>query len=308
MIDKKALPKDSPDKNRSNNTATAGYSYRWKTLTGEVLYILITVLLIKTCIAGPYTVPTGSMEKTILVGDYMFVNQFIYGIKTPPNIPLTDIHLPRFTLFPAIKEPQHGDIVVFVYPGNRDELQSDEVTYYIKRCVGTPGDVVEVRNKILYVNGEKFPTWSGMQFINPVQIPKDRYYPDMFPRNLHWNPDNYGPLHIPKKGDVIPMSAENFAQWSIFIEREGHVPSLRNSVVYVDNSPAVSYTVERNYYFMMGDNRDNSEDSRYWGFVPEDNIVGQPMFLYWSWDADKPLGIFDKLASIRWSRIGKSIQ
>ncbi len=281
-------------------------SIRLRNFAGEVLFILISVLLIKNCIAGPYTIPTGSMEKTLLVGDYLFVNQFLYGVKTPPNIPFTDIHLPRVTLFPALRDPKRGDIVVFAYPGNRDQLQSDDSRYLIKRCVGTPGDVVEVRDKGLYVNGEKFPVYPGMQFINPSTYPKGLALSAMFPRGIHQNPDNYGPLQIPKKGDTVTLTAQDFPQWSIFIQREGHTTDLRNNIAYVDDKPVTKYIVQRNYYFMMGDNRDNSEDSRFWGFVPDDDIVGQPMFLYWSWDPEIPVSdIFQKIASVRWNRIGK---
>lgn len=279
---------------------------RLRKFLGEILCILVAVFLIKTCIAGTYTIPTGSMEHTLLVGDYLLVNQFIYGIKTPPNIPLTDIQLPMVTLFPAMRKPQRGNIVVFNFPGERDERQPDEVKYLIKRCVGTPGDIIEVRDKILYVNGEKFPSYPGMQFIHPTAIPADEALSGMFPHGMRWNPDNYGPLRVPKKGDTLALNANNFSQWSVFIEREGHAAAMKEKTAYVDGKPVTSYTVGRNYYFMMGDNRDNSEDSRFWGFVPEDNIVGQPIAIYFSWDPDIPVtSPLEKIASIRFGRIGK---
>jgi signal peptidase I len=299
---KEPLSKTKPGNNNPPQNRT-------RRTIGELVYILVVVFLIKTCIAGPYRIPSGSMEKTLLIGDYLFVNQFLYGVKTPPNVPLTDIHLPRVTLFPALRSPKGGDIVVFVYPGDRDQLQSDEVTYYVKRCVGTPGDTIEVRNKDLYVNNEKFYRPDSMQFLNPVPIPKTNYFPNMFPHGVRWNPDNYGPLRIPKKGDVVQLNAQDYDAWSVFIKREGHETAFRNNTVYIDDKPATSYTVERNYYFMMGDNRDNSEDSRFWGFVPDENIVGEPMFLYWSWNQDIPIfNIFKKLASVRWSRIGRLVK
>ncbi|HZV12310.1 MAG TPA: signal peptidase I [Candidatus Kapabacteria bacterium] len=300
------MNKPTPKKNGTTSATEQNRSYKF---ISELLYILVVVLLVKTCVAGPYRIPSGSMEKTLLVGDYLFVNQFVYGVKTPPNIPLTDIRLPRVTLFPAMHDPKGGDIVVFVYPGDRDQAQADEMKYLVKRCVGTPGDTIVVRNKDLYVDGKVFPKPAGMQFINPSPIPKENYYPNIFPPGMRWNPDNYGPLRVPKKGDVVSLNAGNFPQWATFIEREGHTAELQGSTVMVDGKPAASYTVAHDYYFMMGDNRDNSEDSRYWGFVPDDNIVGQPMFLYWSWNQDIPItDIFKKLASVRWNRIGRLVE
>jgi signal peptidase I len=293
----KSASNTSPKKNRTSK------------FLGDLLYIVIVVFLVKNCVAGPYQIPSGSMEKTLLVGDYLFVNQFIYGVKTPANIPFTDIHLPRVTLFPALRNPKGGDIVVFVYPGDRDQAQADEMKYLIKRCVGTPGDTIEVRSKDLYVDGKAFPKTKDMQFIHPFPIPKEDYYPSIFPRGMRWNPDNYGPLRVPKKGDVVTLDNGNFPQWATFIEREGHTAALQGSTVIVDNKPTTSYTVEHDYYFMMGDNRDNSEDSRFWGFVPDENIVGEPMFLYWSWDQEIPVtNIFKKIASVRWGRIGQLVE
>jgi signal peptidase I len=118
---------------------------------------------------------------------------------------------------------------------------------------------------------------------------------------------------VPKKGDVITLSADTFEQWRVFIGREGHTALMdMHGRVLVDGAPAVSYTVEHNYMFGMGDNRDNSLDSRFWGFIPEENIVGTPMIVYWSWSPDIPLfdlsSLPSKLASIRFNRIGTLIK
>jgi len=273
-------------------------------LVEAIIFALIAALFLKSFVVEAYRIPSGSMEKTLLVGDFLFVNKFIYGAKSPLNIPFTDVRLPYFTL-PAMRDPQRGDVIVFIYPGDRDERQSPEVTNYIKRCVGTPGDSILIKDKILYVNGQMFFSPPGMQFSNPFPMPKDAYDPAMFPHGEHWNRDNYGPLRIPKKGDVVQLNAVNYKAWEIFIEREGRTPSLKNGIVYIDGKQASSYTVERNYYFMMGDNRDNSEDSRYWGFVPDDNIVGEAMLIYLSWN---PNGTIPQMiGSIRWKRIGNLI-
>ncbi len=111
-------------------------------------------------------------------------------------------------------------------------------------------------------------------------------------------------MRIPKKGDVIALDAGNFYQWRVFIAREGHQADLTGEIVTIDGTPASSYTVERDYCFGMGDNRDYSLDSRFWGFVPYENVVGTPMFVYWSWDPNTPMSdLGTKLSSIRWNRI-----
>ena len=192
-----------------------------------LVFAIIAAFFLKTFIVEAYRIPTGSMEKTLLVGDFLLVNKFLYGAKSPLNVPFTDIRLPHLTM-PAMRPPQRGDVVVFIYPGDRDQLQADEVTNYIKRCVGTPGDTIMVRDKILFVNGEKFFTPPKMQFVSPMPEPRNQGDPRIFPQGSHWNHDNYGPLRVPAKGDLIPLSESNFAAWEIFIEREGHSPSLRN--------------------------------------------------------------------------------
>jgi signal peptidase I len=121
-----------------------------------------------------------------------------------------------------------------------------------------------------------------------------------------FNKDNYGPIRIPRKGDVIALTAKTLPLYRDLIAYEGHTVSLVGERVFIDGGAADRYTVDRNYYFAMGDNRDNSLDSRYWGFLPENDMVGQAMMVYWSWDPDLPL-VFDpveKIASIRWNRIG----
>ncbi len=274
----------------------------------EILVTLIVVLFIQSFFIQGYSTPTGSMENTILIGDRMFFNQFIYGPSTPRNIPLTNIKLPYFR-FPAVKEPKRGDIVNFDFPGFRDEVIPSENVQYLKRIVGQPGDVVEVRERVLYVNGEVFPNPLDAVFIGPIS-PKGVRNDKIFPKGEPWNEDNYGPLRIPQKGDIVTLNSSNYQQWDTFIKRENHHPELRaDGKVYIDGVQTDKYTVERNYYFMMGDNRCNSLDSRYWGFVPRENIVGKALITYWSWDSEIPLSDFGRLmGSVRWDRIGKLIK
>jgi len=335
-------------------------------LIEALLFAAVAALFIKTFIVEAYRIPTGSMETTLKVGDFLLVNKFIYDLKTPTSIPFTNVRLPHFSLG-GMRSPLKGDIIVFEYPGDRDEIHHDEVVQYIKRCVGVPGDTVEVRDKMLYVNGVEFMHPPGMHF--RIDLPElsssgihlidsggkggsvplgegfghqlvnvegknsegsNNPYPDVsaeeyfrqpskfrlnveskdeadmriFPQGAMWNHDNYGPLRVPKKGDVVTLDADGYRKWHILIRREGHTIDLVRNQVIVDGKPATSYALERNYYFMMGDNRDNSEDSRFWGFVPEDNIVGQAMVVYWSWDPSIPFSqLFKLIGTTRWSRI-----
>lgn len=269
---------------------------------------LLVVVFIQSFLIQGYSTPTGSMENTILVGDKMFFNQFIYGPSTPRTIPFTEIQLP-YIHFPGIRDPKRGDIINFEWPGNRDEVKHAEYMQYLKRLIGEPGDTIEVRDKNLFVNGQQIPNAPDSKFVTPV-APKGYVNKDIFPKGSPWNEDNYGPLVVPKKGDVITFTKENYQKWDTFIKREGHSISMdANGKVTIDGKDSPQYTVERNYYFMMGDNRNNSLDSRFWGFVPRENIVGKALITYWSWDSNIPFSNLGKLfGSVRWDRIGKLIK
>jgi len=273
-----------------------------------ILFNLGVVLFLQAFFIQGYSTPTGSMENTILIGDRMFFNQFIYGSTSPRTIPFTGIKLPYFKL-PSVREPERGDVVNFEFPGNRDEVKPAEYVQYLKRIIGEPGDKIEITDRVLYVNDRIFPNAAESKFMGSI-TPKGMTNPNIFPKNSGWNEDNYGPLHVPKKGDVIKLTASNFEQWQIFIKREGHNVYLSpDGSIMVDEIQKSEYVIEGNYYFMMGDNRNNSLDSRYWGFVPRENIVGKALVTYWSWNPEIPFTNFPELvSSIRWSRIGKLLK
>ena len=274
-----------------------------------LLYAAIVAFIIKILLFEAYRIPTGSMENTLLVGDFLLVTKFTYGATSPRNIPFTDVRLPYFQL-PGFKDPKVGDIIVFDFPGNRDELVSPEVLNYIKRCVALPGDTILIVNRTLYNNGKIVPNPPESKFLgNPHS--DNIANPRIFPEGSGWNEDNYGPLVIPKIGDKIIIDSSNYQAWEMFVKREGHTISMRlDNKVLVDDKELVNgeYTVERDYLFMMGDNRNNSLDSRFWGFMPMENVVGEAFMLYWSWDANIPFSqFFDLIGSIRWNRVGKLI-
>ena len=270
---------------------------------------LVVAFLLKTFVIEAFRIPSASMEDTLHIGDFLFVNKFIYGAETPKNFPLTNIEIPHLRL-PALTQPNRGDVIVFEYPGDRDEKKPQRAVNYIKRCIAVGRDTLLIQNKTVYVNER--------EFVLPV---RDRYprrsdflpresIEWMFPRGSSFNPDYYGPIIVPYKGMRISLSHGAIEQWQTFIEREGHHAEIRNDgTALIDDAPATSYTVERDYLFMMGDNRDNSLDSRFWGFVPKENIVGRAMFVYWSWDTSIPVSsIWEKFSAIRWSRIGTLIR
>jgi signal peptidase I len=278
--------------------------------TGIVLGLFI---LINNFVVASFLVPTGSMENEVMTGELLFVNKFIYGPTTPRTVPLTGIEfgflqvppvrLPWFRL-PGFRDVERGDVIVFEFPGYRDEIEASEFQFYLKRCVGIAGDTISVEERVLYVNNEQIALPRNIKFDRPwpvsAEIPDDR----IFPPGAPWNEDYFGPIVIPFEGMTIPMTPDTLQYWKTFIRREGHTVEIVGESILIDGAPVTEYRVERNYLFGMGDHRDNSLDSRYWGFIPEENIVGTPIIVYWSWNTDIPLyDIPSRLASIRWGRI-----
>jgi signal peptidase I len=188
---------------------------------------ILLALVIRTLVVQAFTIPSGSMMDTLLVGDYILVNKFLYGAELP--WPLTDAHLP------GLRHPERGDIIVFKYP-------QDEKRDFIKRIVGTPGDTVQVRGNQVLVNGRALA---------------EPYV---------------------KGGGVAHVGTPAYCGYAYGCEATRVPPDS---------------------YFVMGDNRDNSQDSRYWGFVRRDKIKGKAFLIYWSWDGDRHWP--------RWLRLGKYI-
>jgi signal peptidase I len=259
----------------------------------------IFIPIVKSDIVEAYSTPTSSMENTLLIGDRIIVNKFIYGLHTP----FSNSYIKKFN------KPARNDPAVFVFPGFRDEVFPSDNVFYIKRIVCIPGDTLLIRRKAVYINGKFQKNPEGTKS-NSKSLGLEISDPGIFPKGSGWNEDNYGPLRVPKKGDVIEITAKNYEQWKVFISREKHKINISNdSIVFIDDRPNSNYIVERDYYFVLGDNRNNSLDSRFWGFVPEENITGKASYIYWSWESDIPFSQFGrKINSIRWDRIGKLIE
>ena len=304
------LPETIPAVKESGETVTHVVNEpkkpsKFKEYIDALLFAGVVALILKIIFIEAFRIPTGSMENTLLPGDFLLVNKFIYGASTPRSIPFTEIRIPHFR-FPALKDPGKGDVVVFDYPGNYNVTRSPEITNYIKRLVGEPGDTIKITDKVLTVNSIVSPNPEYSKFSENIA---NNTYTDIFPKGMPWNDDNYGPVIVPKKGDILKITPDNLDDWKMFIQREGHSVRLTaDNKIFINEKENSSYKVEKNYYFMMGDNRNNSSDSRYWGFLPEDNIIGEAVIIYWSWNPDIPFSEFGRLFdSIRWDRIAKII-
>ena len=264
------------------------------------------------------------MEGSLLVGDHILCNNFVYGIRTPDwiGIPYTKLgFFVPYTRLPGFREPASGDVVIFKYPRNLSE-------YYVKRCIAVSGDTVEIRDRNVYVNGALFSNAKRTQFIGERIIPEGIGQQGIFPPgsgNIH----NYGPIRIPAQGDTFRFQEDNKAAWFPWLQRmayEGNRITLSDgrvathlTVENIDrwqqairlfqmdafsvNGKSLAgylYTVRDRQYFMTGDNRDNSLDSRFWGCVPERHIVGEALMVYWSWNHDIPL--YRLTVKWRWKR------
>ncbi len=384
------------------------------------VFAIVAATLIRTFVFEAYTIPTPSMEKTLLVNDFLFVNKFAYG----PRIPETPLALPfmSHTIIGTdiksyvtwIKIPytrwfakpvKRRDVVVFNFPVNDtlidDAQHGSQVTYYqeiqgrmmadhiseeearqrvldqygdmikvrpvdkreffIKRCVGIAGDSLQIKNRIVYINGVAQPSPEFHEFNylvtttgaldpdklddigiqdnpddinrNQVQMKNANSYiigmsdaeklqlkmlpvvkdiqpaplmdydksPYLFPYETGngWTVDDYGPIWIPKKGSSVTLNPENLKFYKrCIVTYEGNKFEEKNGQYFINDKPATTYTFKMDYYWMMGDNRHNSLDSRYWGYVPEDHVVGKASLIWFSYGTH----------GIRWSRVFQKIQ
>ena len=373
---------------------------------GTILIALVFVIIVRTFIIEAYTIPTPSMEKTLMVGDYLFVSKISYGPKlpnTPLAFPFTHNTMPfskkksysnriewPYKRLAGLRDIHHNDVVVFNFPeGDTVVTQFPDQNYYsmirkygrnsilnqydilthpvdkrenfVKRCVGLPGDTLYISHSTIYVNNILLDDPANVQYnyyirTNSERIGSDQlgnfeitksdrlFNPDhdsyvfaltrkeaenikdltgisavtklentnrqlsylsFFPYDPDylWNEDNFGPLYIPKKGTTIVLTPDILPLYARIIQvYEKNKVELRDSIIYINDKPTSTYTFQMDYFFMMGDNRHNSADSRIWGFVPEDHIVGKAIFIWLS--IDKTKSSFKKF---RWNRIFKRI-
>ncbi len=292
--------KDGESRHGSKTTNVLAYA-------GTLLVTIAAALFVKTFIVEAFRIPSSSMEATLRAGDFIFVNKFVYGARTPSRVFLAELPSLRF---PALRRPQRGDVIAFEFPGEQDEVQPSNPVNLVKRCVAVGGDTVLLDGGILWVNGRISAPVEKAHSDPGKPLPGNYRDARIFSGGSCCNGDNLGPLVIPKEGDKILLDQENILKWETFVRREGHsVEFATDGVVLIDSLPVHSYTVERDYLFVIGDNRDNSMDSRFWGFLPEENVIGEAIVIYWSWSQDMPIGdLAAKLSSIRWERIGNMVR
>ncbi|RAJ05064.1 signal peptidase I [Chitinophaga skermanii] len=379
------------------------------------IFAIIAATLIRTFVFEAYTIPTPSMEKTLLVNDFLFVSKISYGPRipmTPLSVPFTHNTLPftkytkayseavtwKYRRIPGFSQIKNNDVVVFNFPeGDTVALEYSDRSYYqlvrasgrdviwnsfhvisrpvdkrdnyIKRCLGIPGDTLQIVNSNVIINGKPAPVppesqhlyyaetlegplsndkldemeVDGLEDNSPSRSPfgvfnpdgtmkkgyfyqynltenmaktigewkpnvvsiqpiiEDRVELDVFPHdtaNYKWNLDNFGPLYIPKKGATVTLTPQNISIYRRVIGvYEGNTLEERDGQFIINGTPSTTYTFKMDYYFMMGDNRNNSLDSRYWGFVPEDHVVGKAWMIWMSYGKN----------GIRWNRLFRTI-
>lgn len=353
--------------------------------TEAIIFAVLAATLIRTFFIEAYTIPTPSMERSLLVGDFLFVSKINYGARLPETpvafpfahhtMPLINtkaywdgIKVPYYRL-PGLSDVKKGDVVVFNYPMEADSPLNrpvDKRENYIKRCQGAPGDTLSVVDAQVYVNGKAAPNPSGEQIdyaytttgmplnpqikedlnisdygnvdystmtkeaagvlkgysniksINPniskkgISDPNNPVFPLKYPIHValtgklpdyKWNVDNFGPIIIPKKGWTVKLDSLTFPLYERAIEvYENNKVQVLGKDILINGKKTDTYTFKMNYYWMMGDNRHDSEDSRYWGFVPEDHIVGKALFIWMSLDDNASF-----LNKIRWSRLFRGV-
>ncbi len=361
MASKKKLSRrEERARNKKKPQDTNQKAKTWAREWGDaLLWALVAAVIIRAFFFGAYRIPTPSMEKTLMTGDFLLVSKMHYGARTPQSvgIPFTGIHFPNFRLpsgrLPGFTDISRDDIVVFNYP--IDDGIPSQKTNYIKRAVGIPSDTLEIRDKLLYVNHEQAAVFDTYQYVYEIQPLEgirisaerlrsagatpigtrgqqgQRMYVYMSEETaaeiLSWSgveevtmymnssggfndnfrfaramggsaTDQMPQIVVPFSGQEVSLSSDNIDMYYDIISRyENNRLEVRNNRIFINGIERDSYTIQRDYYFMMGDNRDNSEDSRAWGFVPDDHIVGRAWVIYLSLDGYAP----------RFERIFKSI-
>lgn len=321
-----------------------------------LIFALITASFIHWLVVEPSQVPTSSMESTILAGDFMLISKLHYGARTPQtplqlplmhqtirgtNIPsyLSWIKLPIYRL-PGFSKVKRGDKVIFNCTTELDK-PIDLRTYYIKRCIGVPGDTIHIQNTKVYINEKEQLSYPGLQYrhylhtavrltdqlfnsynireympvkegyvinttlttadslktlpsvesVEMLSAPPHSFNPAVYPysQDLAWNEDHWGPIMVPAKGMTISINHDTLEKYQkmIILYDTNEEVYVEDDRLWINGKEVMTYTFQQDYYFVMGDNRHNSVDSRFWGFLPADHLVGKAILVLFSIDAKK---------------------
>jgi signal peptidase I len=246
------------------------------------------------------------MANSLLPGDFIIVNLAAFKIKTPGHFPILGFPIPSLNLFNT-GEPDINEVVLFSFPAVYNNIDPLFSTSIVKRIAAGPGDTLQIINKRIYVNSNELELpESVLRSFNNIKH-EGKEDEGIYYSGSEWNDHNYGPIIIPAKGDTIQINPENIHIWKqlIVFEYEEKVVREEGSVITIEGKPQREYVVKKNQYFVIGDNFSNSRDSRHFGFINEDMIMGKAMFIYWSVNRIKSAGgIF---SGIRWDRIFRGI-
>lgn len=274
-----------------------------------IFWVILIAVLIKAFAIDAFRIPSSSMENTLMPGDFIIANKFAYNITTPKEIPFTNISIPYAKLF-EIGKPEINDVVIFQFPEGYEADPKKSGSKYVKRVVAGPHDTLRITEGNVFVNGKvvmlpstfKKPHLSNDEILSKTET--------IYPPGAKWNRLSYGPIIIPAKGDTIKISPETFERWQSVIVMDHGERSLlsEGTLVTLDGRAIFEYVLTQDHYFVVGDNFDESMDSRNFGFITDNMIFGKALFVYWSYDSEKvapgPLGF---LSAIRADRIFKGM-
>ncbi|MBK9098266.1 MAG: signal peptidase I [bacterium] len=274
-----------------------------------LFWVILIAIIVKAFAIDAFRIPSSSMENTLQPGDFILANKFAYNISTPKEIPFANLPIPYANLF-EIGKPEINDVVIFQFPEGFESDSKKEGTKYIKRVVAGPHDTLRITEGNVFVNGKQITLPSSFkkpQFLDEESFVREE---TIYPPGAKWNRLSYGPIIIPAKDDTINISPESFERWQSVIVMDHGERSLlsEGTLVTLDGRAIFEYVLKQDHYFVIGDNFEESMDSRNFGFITGNMIIGKAMFVYWSYNSDKiapgPLGF---LSAIRADRIFKGM-